>query len=99
MLDEYIQPDSFTSPLHTLPGDVRKSLNQVLETFKSHFAWLRQALEPLISLKCKLTWMTQNLSCRTKQTSSCMGTLQQPFQSVRTYLCSAQGRWWKMPSD
>ena len=38
MLDEYIQPDSFTPPLHTLPDDVRKSLNQLLETFKSQFA-------------------------------------------------------------
>ena len=38
MIDEYIQPDTFTYPLHTLPGDVRKSLNQLLETFKSQFA-------------------------------------------------------------
>ena len=36
-IDEYIQPDSFTPPLHTLPDDVRKSLNQLLETFKSQF--------------------------------------------------------------
>ena len=38
ILDEHIQPDSFTSPLHKLPDDVRKSLNQLLETFKSQFA-------------------------------------------------------------
>ena len=38
MIDEHIQPDSFTPPLHTLPGDVRQSLNQLLETFKSQFA-------------------------------------------------------------
>ena len=25
MIDEHIQPDSFTPPLHTLPEDVRKS--------------------------------------------------------------------------
>ena len=37
MLDEHIQPDSFTLPLHTLPFDVRKSFNQLLETFKSQF--------------------------------------------------------------
>ena len=37
MIDERIQPDTFTSPLHTLPGDVRKSLNQLLETFISQF--------------------------------------------------------------
>ena len=24
MIDEYLQPDTFTSTLHTLPGDVRK---------------------------------------------------------------------------
>ena len=38
MLDEHVQPDSFTPPLHTLPDDVRTSLNQLLETFKSQFA-------------------------------------------------------------
>ena len=38
MIDEHIQPDSFTPPLHTLLGDARKSLNQLLETFKSQFA-------------------------------------------------------------
>ena len=32
VIDVHIQPDSFT---HTLPGDVRKTLNQLLETFKS----------------------------------------------------------------
>ena len=37
MSDEHIQPDSFTLPLHTLLGDVRKSLNQLLEKFKSQF--------------------------------------------------------------
>ena len=34
MTDEHIQPDSFIPPLHALLGDVRKSLNQLLETFK-----------------------------------------------------------------
>ena len=38
IIDEHVQPDTFTSPLHTLPGDVRKPLNQLLETFKSQFA-------------------------------------------------------------
>ena len=38
MTDEHIQPDTFTPPLHTLLGDVRKSFNQLLETFKSQFA-------------------------------------------------------------
>ena len=34
MVDEYVQPGTFTPPLHTLPGDVRKSPNQLLETFR-----------------------------------------------------------------
>ena len=38
MLDEHVQPDTFTPPLHTLTDDVRKSLNQLLETFKSQSA-------------------------------------------------------------
>ena len=38
MLDEHTQPESFTPPLHTLPDDMRISLNQPLEIFKSQFA-------------------------------------------------------------
>ena len=38
MIDEYVQPDIFTPPLHTLPVDVRKSLHQLLVTFKLQFA-------------------------------------------------------------
>ena len=38
MIDRHIQPGSFTPPLHILPEDVRKSLSQLLETFKSQFA-------------------------------------------------------------
>ena len=38
MIDEHIQLDTFTPPLHTTPGDVRKSLNQLLETYKFQFA-------------------------------------------------------------
>ena len=38
MIDEHVQPDTFTHPLHTLLGDVRKSLKQLLETFKLQFA-------------------------------------------------------------
>ena len=36
MMDEHIQPDTFTSPLHTLLGDVRETLNQLLETLLNH---------------------------------------------------------------
>ena len=35
MIDEHVQPDAFTPPLHTLLGNVRKLLNQLLGTFKS----------------------------------------------------------------
>ena len=38
MINKHSQPDSFTHPLHTLLCDVRKSLNQLLETFKLQFA-------------------------------------------------------------
>ena len=38
MLDEHFQPDTFIPPIHIITGDVRKSLNQLMETFKSHFA-------------------------------------------------------------
>ena len=38
MIDEHIQPDTFTPPFNTFLGDVRKPLNQLLETFKSQFA-------------------------------------------------------------
>ena len=38
MKDEHIQPDTFTPPLHTVLGDARESLNQLLETFKLQFA-------------------------------------------------------------
>ena len=33
-LDEQVQPDTFIPALQTLMGDVRKSLNQLLEMFK-----------------------------------------------------------------
>ena len=35
MIDEHVQPDSFKPPLHTLLGDVRKSLNQLLVTIST----------------------------------------------------------------
>ena len=37
MTDEHVQPHTFTPHLHTLLDDVRKSVNQLLETFKSQF--------------------------------------------------------------
>ena len=38
MIDEHIQPDTFKPPLHIFLVNVRKSLSQLLETFKSQFA-------------------------------------------------------------
>ena len=38
MIDEHVQPDSFTPALHTLSEDVSESLNKPLEIFKSQFA-------------------------------------------------------------
>ena len=37
MIDKHVHLDAFTPPLHTLLGNVRKSPNQLLETFKSQF--------------------------------------------------------------
>ena len=37
MIDEHVQSDNFMPPLHTLPGNVRKSPNQLFGTFKSQF--------------------------------------------------------------
>ena len=33
VIDKHVQPDTFTPLLHTHPGNVRKSLNQLLETY------------------------------------------------------------------
>ena len=38
MIDEHIQPNPFIPPIYTLLGNVRKSLNQLLETFQLQFA-------------------------------------------------------------
>ena len=37
MIDEHIKPDTFIPLLHSLPDNMRKSLNQLLETFKLQF--------------------------------------------------------------
>ena len=61
-IDEHVQPDSFTPPLHTLLGDVRKSLNQLLETFKSQFAQDQTSIGTTHLTKMQID--TQNLSHR-----------------------------------
>ena len=44
MLDEHVQPDTFTPRLHTLSDDVRKLLYHLLETFKSQFAQVETSM-------------------------------------------------------
>ena len=44
MIDKHVQPDTFTPPLHTLLGNVKKSLNQLLETFKSQFVQVKTSI-------------------------------------------------------
>ena len=61
MTDEHIQADSFTPPIHTLRGDVRKSVN-FWRHLNHNLHKLKIVLKPLISLKCKLTQVTQSLS-------------------------------------
>ena len=61
MIDEHVQPVTFIPPLHTLPGDVRKSLSQLLEIFKLQIA---QHETIIGTIKCKLTQATHNLSHR-----------------------------------
>ena len=38
MIGEHVRPYTFTPALDTLPGDLKKALNQLLETFKLQFA-------------------------------------------------------------
>ena len=64
MIDEHVAWDTFIPPLHNLPGNVRKSLNQLFETFNHNLCRMRHELAQHISQKCKLTQVTQNLSCR-----------------------------------
>ena len=64
MIDEHIQLDTFTPPSHTLLGTVKKSLNQLLETFKWQFAQDETSIGTTHLTKIKLTQTTQNLSCR-----------------------------------
>ena len=53
MIDEHIQPDTFTPLLHTLPGDVGKSLNHYWRHLNNNLHRMKHVLEQLILLKCK----------------------------------------------
>ena len=51
MIDEHLQPDTFTPPLHNIPGDVRKSLINYWSCLNYNLHRMKQVLELLISLK------------------------------------------------
>ena len=61
VIDEHVQPNTFTLHLHTFLGDVRKSLNQLLEFLNHNLHRMKQVLGPLISPKYRLTQASQNL--------------------------------------
>ena len=44
MMDKQVQPDTFNPPLHNLSQEVKQSLNKLLETFKSLFAWAETSI-------------------------------------------------------
>ena len=113
MIDEHVQSDTFTPPLHNLMSNMRKSLNSLLETFKSKLVkdetgigtthsknakWHRQLLT------CLSTAMSHHhealLQCKkwNKQTPWYTCNSQKLFQMVSTYHCITQGQWQKMPS-
>ena len=64
VIDEHIQPDTFTHPLHNLLGNVRKSLINCWRHLNHNLWMMTQVLAQHISQKCKLTQVTQNLSHR-----------------------------------
>ena len=64
MINEHIQPETFTAPLHTLLGDVMTSLNQLLWTFILQFAQDERSIGTTHLTKMQITWVTQNLSHR-----------------------------------
>ena len=53
MTDEHVQPDTYIPPLHTLPGEVRKSLSQLLKTFQSQFTQDKTSIGTTHLTKCR----------------------------------------------
>ena len=112
IIDEHIQPDTFTPPLYTLSGVVRKSLNQLLETFKLQFEQDETSIDTSHKNTNWHRWLRTCLAeaiphCHgelwlgkewNKQTPWCASNSQQPFQLVSSYHCSTKGQWKKMPS-
>ena len=74
MIDEHVQPDTFTTPLYTFPANVRKPLNQVLEIFKSQFAQEESSIGTTHLTKCKLTQVLK--TCLTEAIPHCLEVLQ-----------------------
>ena len=70
MIDEHVQPDTFTPPLHILPGNVRKHHSfKCWRNLNSNLCRMKQVLAQHISQKYKLKQVTQNRSCRGYTTS------------------------------
>ena len=71
---------------YTLLGNVRKSLNQLLETFKLQF------------MQDETTIGTTQLTKMQIDRGDSEPVSQMPFQLVSTHHCSTQGQWCKMSS-
>ena len=56
MIDEHVQPDTFTPPIHTLLDDVRRSLNQLQGTFKSQVAQDKTSIGTTHLTKMQIYW-------------------------------------------
>ena len=109
MMNEHIQPDTFSPPLHTLPVNVRKSVNQLLETFKSQFAQDETSIGITHLTKMQIdTGNVEPVSQRpypiamkhydwvrneTNKLLEAQVFCSSPFQLVSTYHCNAQGKW------
>ena len=111
MMEEHVQVDSFTPPLHTVLGDVKKSLNQLLETFKSEFAQNERSFGTTHLTKMQIdTGVSELVSQRpypitVKQNDLVRSEINKLFDEQVIHssysswsapiYCSAQGRWWK----
>ena len=114
MLDENVQPDTLTLPLHTLPVIWGNHWINCWRHLNHNLHRMKQVLAQCIWQKCKL--IQQLWSCLTeaishchetvwldkewkkKHTPWCTSNLQQPFKLVSAYYCGIQGQWRKTPS-
>ena len=115
MIEEHVQPDNFTLPLHNFPGDVMKSLDQLLETSKLQFAQDETSVGTSHLTKMQID-MGDSEPVSQKPHLIAMklynwvrSEINKPLDAQvicsrhsnwsETYHCCAQGRWWKMPSN